>query len=215
VSSQGESGASGGSGAAGQPGGEFRGPIGARPEPQRPAGDWTWGWGPGWGAPPVTSGRRRVPWLGIFLVMFGGLLLVEQLVPDARVAGSAFVVGGGVALIVSWAINRGTWALYGGALLIAIGLPAALENLGIISPGPGWDTLFLGIAFLFVAAVRWFSHAGLGWQAVLGTILTLVGGSQVAQREIPNMPPLDRAFWPAAILLIGLWILLRGRHPAR
>jgi len=212
VSSDDKKSTAAGGGSAGQPGGEFRGPIGGHgPDPARPpAGVWSWGWGPGWGAQPVASGRRRLPWLGIFLVLFGGLLLVEQLIPGARVAASAVVVVAGAALLVSWAINHGTWALYGGALLIAIGLPPALEEAGIIRPGAGWDTLFLGIAFLFIAIVRWASRGGLGWQAVLGGILVLIGGSQVAQRELPGIPSLDHVFWPAAILVIGLWILWRA-----
>ncbi len=208
---------SAGSGSANQPGGEFRGPIGGSgPDPSRPpAGVWSWGWGPGWGAQPVTSGRRRVPWLGIFLVLFGGLLLVEQLIPGARVAASAVVVVAGAALLVSWAVNHGTWALYGGSLLIAIGLPPALEEAGVIHAGAGWDTLFLGIAFLFIALVRWASHGGLGWQALLGGVLVLFGGSQVVQREWPNIPSLDHIFWPAAILIVGIWILMRALRQTR
>ena len=150
-----------------------------------------------------------------FLILFGGLLLVEQLIPGARLAASAVVVVAGVALLVSWAVNHGTWALYGGSLLVAIGLPPALEDAGVIASGPGWDTLFLGFAFLFIALVRWTSRGGLGWQAVLGGILVLVGGSQVAQRLFTDMPSLDHIFWPAAILVIGIWILMRALRPTR
>ena len=63
---------------------------------------YTWEWGP-------EEGRRPgLPWIGIFLLVFGGLLLVQQLFPQARALGSLVFVAIGLAFLVKWAIDRGT-----------------------------------------------------------------------------------------------------------
>jgi hypothetical protein len=163
-----------------------------------------------WGWSRVVDDRPRIPWFGVFLVLFGGLLLVEQVVPGAQAAGSALVVAVGVALLVAWTANRRIWELYAGAILTAISLPSLLQDLSVISTGQGWGTLFLGIAFLGIAVVRAFSGGGVGWQALLGVLLTLVGGNQVAEREIANFPEVGRLLWPAIILVVGILLVGRG-----
>jgi hypothetical protein len=183
------------------PEGQYRGPFGPN----------AWGWGR------VVDERPRLPWFGVFLVLFGGLLLFEQLVPGARAAGSALVVAVGVALLISWVVNRQIWELYGGAVLTALSLPSLLQDLNVIDSGQGWGTLFLGIAFLLIGLIRAVSNGGAGWQLIVGAILAFVGGAQVAEREIPNFPSTERLVWPAIILVIGLVLVLRsmgaGRNP--
>jgi hypothetical protein len=174
--------------------GQFRGRIDSN----------AWGWGR------VVEDRPHIPWFGVFLVLFGGLLLVEQVVPDARAVGSALVVAVGVALLVTWIANRRVWELYAGAVLTAISLPSLLQDLNVISTGQGWGTFFLGLAFLGIAVVRAASGGGVGWQLLVGALLALVGGSQIAEREIPNFPGLGRLIWPAIILVVGILLVGRG-----
>ena len=160
-----------------RPDGQFRGRIpGTGTPPPAGAPGEPWGW------TRVVDDRRRVPLLGIFLVLFGSLLIIEQLFPAARALGSGLVVAVGVALLVSWVLNRSIWELYAGAVLTAVSLPTLLQDLNVIHEGPGWGTLFLGIAFLAIALVRAGASGGLGWQLILGGILTVVGGVQVAER---------------------------------
>ena len=66
-------------------------------------------------------GRRQpgLPWIGIFLLVFGGLLLIQQLFPEARALGSLLFVAIGLAFLVKWAIDRGTGSLYAGAIITA------------------------------------------------------------------------------------------------
>jgi len=188
-----------------RPDGQFRGRIpgtGAPPPTGAPGEPWGW--------TRVVDDRRRLPWFGVFLVLFGGLLIVEQLFPAARALGSGLVVSVGVALLISWVVNRQIWQLYAGAVLTAVSLPSLLQDLNVIREGPGWGTLFLGLAFLAIALIRAGARGGLGWQLILGGILTLVGGTQVAEREIPNFPTLERLVWPALILVLGLALVLRS-----
>jgi len=182
-----------------QPGGEFRGRI----------QNATWSWGQ------VADDHRRLPLFGIFLVVLGGVLLIEQIVPGAQALGSAIVVAVGVALLVAWAVNRQVWQLYAGAILTALALPSLLQDLNVINEGGGWGTLFLGVAFLAIAAIRAASGGGFGWQAVLGVVLAVVGGSQIGANVIPNFPSLDKVFWPVIILVLGVLLVARGLDRGR
>jgi hypothetical protein len=184
-----------------QPEGQFRGRIPGTGAPDHPRGAWTWS---------DVVDRPRLPWFGVFLILFGALLLLEQLVPEARIVGSGLVVAAGVALLIAWAVTRRVWQLYAGAILTAVSLPALLQDLNVIHEGEGYGTFFLGIAFLAIALFRWGARSGVGWQAIVGAVLAVVGGAQVAQREIPNFPSLERLAWPALILVVGLLLVVRS-----
>jgi hypothetical protein len=162
-------------------------------------GDEQWnGWG--WGD---EERRPGLPWIGVFLVVFGGLLLLERAVPQFRFAGSAFVVAIGIAFLIRWAIERRMVFLYAGAIITALALPGTLQGLGVPA-NEGLGTLCLGIAFVFIALVRWQSGGGVGWQAWLGAILTVLGATRIA------MPQLGDLFFPALLIALGALLVFRG-----
>jgi hypothetical protein len=164
---------------------------------------YTWRWGPD------EERRPGLPWIGIFLVVFGGLLLVQQAMPESRGSASLIVLAAGIASLIAWAIRRGTVALYAGAFLTALALPGAYEALTSTDIGPGWGTVAFGLAFLLVALIRVTRGGGWGWQAFWGGILVLVGGSQVAKPEVANL------VWPLLVVVVGLVVLAGGlRRPA-
>lgn len=105
-----------------------------------------WEWGPD------DARRPGLPWIGIFLLVFGGLLLIQQLFPQAKALGSVVVLAVGLAFLVKWAIDRGTGSLYAGAIITALAVPGLLNAAGI--EANGLSTFSFGIAFLFIAAVR-------------------------------------------------------------
>ena len=158
---------------------------------------WAWRWGPD------EERRPGLPWVGIFLVVFGLLLLVEQTLPAFRRLGDVAVLAAGIASLVAWIVRRSTVALYAGAFLTALALPGTIEALG--QPlGPGWGTLFFGLAFLFVAAVRASQGGGVGWQALYGAILLLVGGSEIVKPDLAGIA------WPLILVAIGVVLVVRG-----
>src|SRR5512132_2397953 len=93
-------------------------------------------------------GRSTLPWFGIFLVVFGGLLLLRLVFPALETAGSLLFLAVGVAFLVSWLVNRGAGSLYLGAIITALAAPELLAAANVVS-GPGVGTLCLGVAFLF------------------------------------------------------------------
>lgn len=179
-------------------------PMDERHSPTDPAVRvYGWRWGPD------EERRPGLPWIGVFLVLFGALLLVEQALPEYRRLGDVALLAAGLASLVVWVLRRGTIALYAGAFLTALALPGMIESLQGRDLGPGWGTLFFGLAFLFVAAVRQARGGGFGWQALYGSILVLIGGSQIAK------PDLAAVAWPVLLVAVGAVLLIRGGAPRR
>jgi len=99
-------------------------------------------------------------------------------------------------------------AVYAGAFLTALALPGTIEGLTGRDLGPGWGTLFFGLAFLFIAAVRAWRGGGYGWQALYGSVLLLIGGSEIAKPDLAGIA------WPIILVAVGLILLIRGSSRA-
>lgn len=153
--------------------------------------------------------RRGLPWIGVFLVVFGAILLLGQAYPQAHVLGSALTTAFGIALLVSWATGRG-WGLYPGLLITAYSLPGLLIDLTLLPPGPGYGTFLFGVGLLAVAAMRYGARRTWGWQLIVGGILALAGGSEIAARLWPGFPGLGDLLGPIVLVLLGLVIISRA-----
>lgn len=173
-------------------------------EPAVRVARWEWGsgeWGPGrWG--PGQERRPGLPWIGVFLLVFGVLLLAQQLYPEARSLGSVLVLAIGLAFLVRWAMTRGTGSLYAGAIITALAVPGALTNAGLAQEGLG--TFSFGVAFLFIAAVRYVSGGGIGWQAWFGGLLALLGGVNLVTPQVGGL------IVPVALLVLGIVLVFGG-----
>jgi hypothetical protein len=154
-----------------------------------------WEWGPD------DSRRPGLPWIGVFLLVFGGLLLVEQVYPQSRSAGSVVVLAIGLAFLIKWAVDRGTGSLYAGAIITALAVPGLLNAAGI--EANGLSTFCLGIAFLFIAGVRAASGGGFGWQVWFGGLLAIVGGANIAGASFAGL------LLPVVLVALGLLLILR------
>jgi hypothetical protein len=175
-----------------------------QPERRRPSEVRVHGWQ--WG--PDEQRRPGLPWVGIFLVVFGALLLLDRFVPQFRLAGSGLVLAVGIVFLIRWAVERGSGSLYAGAIITGLALPGVLEGSGIVG-GAGLGTLCLGLAFLFIALVRAATGGGIGWQAWFGGILAVIGGTQVA------IPQLGGLLIPAVLVVLGLGLVFGGMLPGR
>jgi hypothetical protein len=154
-----------------------------------------WAWGP--------DGARRpgLPWIGIFLLVFGGLLLVQQAVPELQSAGSLVGFAVGLAFLVKWAIDRGRASLYAGAIITALAAPGVIQAAGVHADGLG--KFSFGIAFLFIAAVRATSGGGWGWQLWFGGLLALLGAIEISS------PTAGGLIVPILLVVLGGALLVR------
>lgn len=158
----------------------------------------------GWQWGPDDARRPGLPWIGVFLVVFGALLIVQNVLPEYRSLGNTSVLAAGAAFLVIWAVRRGTVALYLGAFLTAAALPGTIRGLGY-DLGAGWGTMFFGVALLFIAIVRATRNGGWGWQALVGGGLVLLASSEIAIPEVSSL------IVPALLVVFGVILLVRGR----
>jgi hypothetical protein len=166
---------------------------------------YSWEWGPD------EARRPGLPWIGIFLFVFGALLLIQQLFPAAKDLGSVLVLAIGLAFLIKWAVDRGTGSLYAGAIITALAAPGVINALGYDVDGLG--TFCFGVAFLFIAVVRAASGGGWGWQAIFGGLLALLGGVNMLTPEIGGLLVPMALLVLGAILLFGGGIFGRDRTP--
>jgi hypothetical protein len=147
--------------------------------------------------------RPQVPWIGVFLLILGALLILERF-PQYRNLGDIVVLAAGLAFLVVWLIRRSSLALYAGAILTAAAVPGLVEGLGYAT-GPGFGSVCYGLAFLFIALVRAASRGGWGWQLILGAVLVALGASEMA------LPDLADLTLPLLLIALGVVLMTRRR----
>lgn len=169
------------------------------PHEQGPIRSYGWEWGR------EEDRRPKLPWIGVFLVVYGALLLVDRLVPQYLVASNLLLLAAGLAFLIIWLLRRGTFPLYAGAFLTAAAVPGIIEGATATDLGQGFGTLCYGVALLFIALVRMTRGGGVGWQALIGLLLVALGGSQLA------LPDAASLVLPLLLVVFGLVLLTRDR----
>jgi hypothetical protein len=153
------------------------------------------------------TGRPGLPFVGVFLLAFGGLLLLQQLVPGTSV-WSWLGLAIGVTSLVVYASRRSrggsAFLLWLGVILVAIGSPSLFISLGVLPERDGWGTLFLGIALVALGLVR-RTRPGIPVSVWIGGALALIGLSETAL-----LPNLGGYVLPLVVLAIGGVIVLRA-----
>jgi hypothetical protein len=179
--------------------------MGKREGPPKAVRIDSWGFEGSWG------GNRRgrgVPLLGIFLIVLGLLLAGGQLFPQAKFTTSAFFLAVGIILAIVGIRDRSDLALYVGVFVGALALSDLLSSSGVIQ-GSGWGRLFLGLGLMAIALIRSAAGRRLGWGLVLGGLLALWGGSEIASTNLSFSP--DRLIGPLLLVLLGVYIVSRSR----
>lgn len=158
------------------------------------------------------AGRPGLPFLGVFLLGFGALLLLQQIVPGTSVWSWLGLLIGVSALVV-YVSRRGAagsgFLLWVGVILTAIGLPSLLVSIGLLPERDGWGTLFLGVALIGLGLAR-RSRPGIPLSVWLGGLLALIGLS-----ETTLVTDLGGYIVPIAVIAIGGVIVLRAMTAQR
>ena len=151
---------------------------------------------------PTTSTGRACPGSGSSCWCSAGCCCSQQVFPQFAAVGSVIVLAIGLAFLVKWAIDRGTASLYAGSIITALAVPGLLNAAGV--EANGLTTFSLGIAFLFIAAVRLVTGGGVGWQIWFGGLLAVIGGAQIANA------PLGGYILPIVLVALGILLIARG-----
>lgn len=154
--------------------------------------------------------------LPLALITLGVVFLLGNLVPERGRAG-LFVLGLGAAFLV----GRLTTGRYGYAvpagILIAIGAYISLQDLsGLRSSafqGAGAFFVLLGLGFALTYAIGLRPWAI--WPLFPATILVGLGLALLGISALGALSSLSwiAAYWPAALVLVGVWLLLRDSLP--
>jgi hypothetical protein len=156
----------------------------------------------------AAGGRGRIPLFGVFLIIFGALLAAGQLFKVAELGASALFLALGIVLLLVWVRDHSDAALYIGLVVTALALSDLLTGAGVVK-GSGWAAVFLGIGVLALAPIRVRAGRNWGWPVVLGGLLCLWGGSDIAT-SYTNFDA-GRLVGPALLVLLGIWIVSRNR----
>lgn len=151
---------------------------------------------------------RNFPWLGVLLVLIGVALLVQVAFPNIS-AGTALLLVLGLSLVGSWLLG-GSWpAAVAGLLLTGVAVGNLVEEVGMYS-GPGRTSLSIAAAFLVIWLIKLLRHDRDTWPlwgvAIFGVIGLVQAGGQLT--SIPEYS----WFWPAAIIVLGLLLILSSRR---
>jgi hypothetical protein len=157
--------------------------------------------------------------LPLALITLGVVFLLSQLVPD-RGRGALILFGLGAA----FAVGRLTTGRYGYAvpagILMALGVfilvqefnVLGVQSRGISSGGPFFVLLGLGFAAVYVIGLR---PAAI-WPLFPALILVGLGLVLLGAASLGPLASLSwiTSYWPVALVLLGVWLLLREALPA-
>jgi hypothetical protein len=150
---------------------------------------------------------------GVILLVVGGVLLVTRFVPMET--APAWLLGLGVGLALIAIVNGSYGALVAGMVLLGLGAGMVLGDRGVAEIRAGtWILLGLGAGFLgiYVLALilKLRSH---WWPLVPAFVLLAIGGARYV-RHFTLLPPevvmAVRVWWPAALVVVGGWVVVRA-----
>lgn len=162
----------------------------------------------------IFHARRNRILSGLVLILLGGLFLVNQMV-EIPAVGKLFLPGLGVLFLIWGVITRTGGLLIPGGILTGIGtgvyLMEALPLEG--EKEPGVFLLAFGGGFVLITLLSLvFSTEKHGWALIPGGILAAIGAALSLGGAAMDVLEMVGKLWPAALILVGIWVILRRRE---
>ncbi len=149
--------------------------------------------------------RRHTP--GLVLIIVGAILLLAR---QHLSSGDLTVLVIGTLLLVAYAFTGHYGVLVPAGILTGLGAGIALREWTAV--GGASVLLGLGAGFLFIYVVdraREPGREGRVWPVIPGGILVIVGLLQLAR--VSGAMRIIAAWWPALLIVLGIWMLLRPK----
>lgn len=154
-----------------------------------------------------SSSGRSFPWFAVLLLVLGIGLLIEILLPDLSI-GSLIILAAGLAFGGAWLFGHVVGATMPALVLTAWGLASVGRDFDVLA-GDGWNTLFIGLAFLIGWGLGRFQHVRREYALWIGAVLGLIGLADVS-----DTLPFDVSFAvviPLAMIAIGVYMVYSSR----
>ena len=153
------------------------------------------------------SSRGSFPWFAILLLVLGVGLLIEILIPDLSF-GSLIILAAGLAFGAAWLWGKIIGATMPALVLTAWGLASVGRDFDMLT-GDGWNTLFIGIAFLIGWGLGRFQRVRREYALWIGVILGVIGLADTS-----DALPFDLSFAiiiPAVMIGLGVYLVWQSR----
>lgn len=143
---------------------------------------------------------------GIVLLSLAALIILSEAFPgyDDRLGGGVFLGGIGLAFLVVYLVAPANWwAIIPAGVMMTLGVVAGLDNI------PGLETggiFFLGLGATFgVLSLLKVDGRRMGWPLIPAGVLLLMGLLIMASAS-----NLASFMWPVAIIVVGIFLLMRS-----
>lgn len=146
---------------------------------------------------------------GIILVLLGILFLLGQW---ANIGGESVVAIIGLALLVAYAFTGHYGLLVPGGIMTGLGVGIVYETRLNGSGAPVLLGLGLGFLSIYVIGRTRGRMSGDWWPIIPGGILTVIG-LIIAAGQTGLLGAIGR-WWPAVLILLGLYLIYRQRGTA-
>jgi hypothetical protein len=153
------------------------------------------------------SSRGSFPWFAILLLVLGVGLLIEILIPDLSF-GSLIILAAGLAFSAAWLWGKVIGATMPALVLTAWGLASIGRDFDVLT-GDGWNTLFIGIAFLIGWGLGRFQRVRREYALWIGVVLGVIGLADTS-----DALPFDLSFAiiiPAVMIGLGVYLVWQSR----
>jgi hypothetical protein len=154
-----------------------------------------------------TSGAGSFPWFAILLLVLGVGLLIEILFPDLSF-GSLIILAAGIAFGAAWLFGHIVGATMPGLVLTAWGLASIGRDFDVLT-GDGWNTLFIGAAFLLGWAIARYQGVRREYALWIGAVLGIIGLADTS-----DALPFDvslAVIIPLVMIGLGLYLVWQSR----
>lgn len=144
---------------------------------------------------------------GIIFLAIGTIIFLSTVSPQTseRISGVIVLGGIGLAFLIVYLANRTNWwALIPGGVMFTLAVVTLLEETMTGFETGGIFFLGLGLTFLLVAAVP-TPEGQMRWALIPAVILLVIGLLLTAA-----MAQLVNFIWPLALILVGLFLVLRA-----
>lgn len=156
---------------------------------------------------------------GLLLAVSGAVLLAPRWL-DVQQA-PLWLLGVGVLGAVFGIVRRSNGWVEGGMIALGLGAGMLLGDVGVAGiPKGAWLPLALGGALLLAwAIVRLGGTRGRWWPLLPAVLLLALAAARIAGSLAWRLPPAleegVRAWWPAALVLLGIIIIFSAFHSSR